>query len=123
MTPEPTLWTPAMVSALFAGIVSLLVAVTTMVVTIYGVRKDARAAAEKMDAKVNQVHDLVNAGNSALLERIQRLTQRVATLTGEELDAVEAAAAAHDVSAKESITKAATERKDEADNASTKRRT
>jgi len=85
---EDGAWTPAMITALFGGIVLLLGAVTQMLVALRAARKEAAAEAvsvaqeaARRAAKVVEVYDLVNDGNSRMLDEIKGLRQRVADLT------------------------------------------
>lgn len=114
-------WNPALITALFAGITTLVGAVTGMIIQLRAIYKDGEARekksverAAKSESAVQEVHDLVNAGNSALLEEIARLKRRVAVISGKDEDLIEADAADHNVSEKSRITDAATEKREQA---------
>jgi len=84
-------------------------------------RELATKDATEIKTQVTQVHDLVNAGNSALLEKVARALRRMATASGLPEDAIEAEAAERDVAEKARVTVAATEKKDASDAAALKR--
>lgn len=88
---EPT-WTVPIITAIFTGLLAVIAAFTTMVVTI------------KNTSKVAEIHTLVNGSNTALLEKVDRLTTYIAKLTGNPQDIIESDAAKHDVEAKAEIT-------------------
>lgn len=110
-------WTAALVTALFSGLTGLIVAAGGMFVTINSIRKENTKQVEEVKAQVEQVHELVNASDSARLEKIARLARRIATITGKKEDIIEAEAAEHNVEEKVKATQTSTRNKNEADKA------
>jgi len=91
---EPILvkFTPEIINAIFGGLGTVIVALTAMLVAIWNLRK-----------KTTEVHAAVNGANTALLAKIDRLTTRVADLTGRKSDIIESVAAHDDVMAKNDL--------------------
>ena len=91
---EPILvkFTPEVINAIFGGLGSLIVAMTGLFIAVWNLRK-----------KTTEVHSAVNGANTALLAKIDRLTTRVADLTGRKSDIIESVAAHDDVMAKNDL--------------------
>ena len=91
---EPILvkFTPEVINAIFGGLGSLIVAMTGLFIAVWNLRK-----------KTVEVHSAVNGANTALLAKIDRLTTRVADLTGRKSDILESVAAHDDVMAKNDL--------------------
>ena len=93
-------WTPdkvtALIAAVFTGLALLLTAVGGVVVLLIQLKTKTEQVhiATVESTRVTQgVHDAVNGANSALLGRIDRLTTKVAALTGDKSDIIESEAA------------------------------
>jgi len=89
-------WTPDKITALFAGLGVVITALGGVMVLAYQIYLKTKS----MQVKTQEVHDAVNGANSALLLRVDRLTSRVADLTGKPHDEVESVAAHAEVLAK-----------------------
>ena len=97
-------WTPdkvtALITAVFAGLAVLITALGGLIVLMIQLKTKTEAVhvATVEAAKIGQgVHEAVNGANSALLARIDRLTTKIAVLTGEKDDIIESAAAHQEV--------------------------
>jgi hypothetical protein len=99
-----SVWSPAMVTALFTGIAILIAAVSTAVLQQRMARKEAAERGVKTDAKLTGIHESQNGANTALLERVERLTAQVAALTNAKRDLQEAAVAEGVADAKRALT-------------------
>lgn len=99
---EPLLvkFTPEIINAIFTGIGGVIVALTAMLVAIWNLRK-----------KTSEIHASVNGANTALLDRIDRLTTRVADLTGRKSDIIESIAAHEDAELKSALNMTPAEKK------------
>lgn len=53
MSPEPSIWTPATITAIGGVVVLILGALTTMIVTLAGLRKKADETALKVDGHLS----------------------------------------------------------------------
>lgn len=104
-------WSPALVTALFGGMVGMIGAITALLLALSAQRREARIEAEarRKDAEAAalaaaQIHGLVNGANTALLARIERLTAQVAAFTGAPRDLDAAEDARVEVDAKSRVT-------------------
>lgn len=88
MPNDPSVWSPAMVSAIIGGLVLLLGAVTSMIVTLSGLRKKADETALKVDGHMSAM-----AKERAVLQaENDGLKKLVASATEARQDAVQAVA-------------------------------
>lgn len=86
-------WTPALVTALFTGMIGLLGAITTLILTLRGGQKAAMARGDRLEVSASKIEKSVNGNNDDLRKRIASLSRRLAKATGEaedELDAIDA---------------------------------
>jgi len=93
-----------MVTALFGGLAVVIAALGTMIIAVTNARKEAASRAAETAAKVTEIHNSVNGANTALLERVERLTAQVAALTNAKRDLQEARVAEGVADAKRTLT-------------------
>ena len=93
-------WTPELITALFAGLATLITALAGAVVMLYSIKREQKSIAKSTEAGIAQVHTLVNSGNSALLARVSRALTRIAEITNDPKDRLEAQVAQKEVTEK-----------------------
>jgi hypothetical protein len=87
---SPTsVWTPALITAIASGIVAVLGAVVAMIVTLHGIRQDAKEAATKSDKnqtaivqKADEIHTLVNKNYSDITAKLEVANTKIDGLEG-----------------------------------------
>lgn len=101
---EASPWTPALITALLGGIAAIITALGGVLVLVLGLRKQQTVTAAAQAADLQQVHILVNSGNTALLERWSKAMVRIAEITKDPRDVEEARISQKEVSAKAEAT-------------------
>jgi len=115
---QSSAWTPALIttliSAVFVGFIGLIGAVTALYVAIKGQRREEQASAARTTTQLAEVHSAVNGTNSALQERISRLSAELAALKPSIGNLARAQEASANVDAKAKITAESSELRVEA---------
>ncbi len=60
----PSIWTPALVTAIAGGVAAIIAALTGMLISLQGLRQDAQDSAKQQQIiiqKADQIHELANS--------------------------------------------------------------
>jgi 5-bromo-4-chloroindolyl phosphate hydrolysis protein len=80
MATSPDFWTPAMVAVVGSVFVALLGALTSMIMTLAGLRKKAEETGDKTDKlveKTAEIHALTNSGLSAIKQELAVAQEKI----------------------------------------------
>lgn len=86
-------WTPTMIGALFAGLVTVIGAIGGVLVQLRSGRKEGQAAGAVREAKLDNITVIVNGRYSEVLNELATLKETIAELTGAKADRTAALAA------------------------------
>jgi outer membrane lipoprotein SlyB len=90
---QPTAWTPEMISALFAGMERILMALGGIILGLAGLwiqnklaRKEGRDAGIARDQQIAEIHGAVNGPVTGQLKQISSLLEEKAVASGSAVD-------------------------------------